>query len=469
MRTLSGSGSDERMSNKTLSLVLSSMVGFLIAFMSSSLNVALPTISNEFGSSAILLSWMVTVFVLAMAVFSVPFGRIADIVGIKKVYIGGCILFTLGAVAAMFSDSSGTLIACRALLGLGAAMAVGNSVALITAVYPAGERGRALGINVASVYTGSAMGPFLGGVLTEHFGWRSIFFINVPVGLAVTVLLLWRIKGEWRECQGEKFDYIGSTIYGLSMIALIYGFSSLPDLSGGVTILAGLVGLAAFFKWEGRIKSPVININIFRNNRAFIFSNLAALINYSSLFAVSFLLSLYLQYIKGLTPELAGVTLIFQPVIQAALSPFAGRLSDRIEPRIVTSAGMALTCLALLSFTTLNEYSSLVQVVVSLIVLGAGFALFASPNTNAIMTSVEPRYYGVASATMFTVRNMGCILSMGATMIIMTMVIGRVVITPEYYSRLVFSTRISFSISAALCFLGIFISLSRGTIRKGES
>jgi EmrB/QacA subfamily drug resistance transporter len=447
---------------KTIVLVSASLAVIFLTMMSSSLNVALPTIGHEFGSDAVTLGWMVTAFILTSAVFSLPSGRIADILGLKKIFLYGMILYTLISLVAFFSSSSVMVIVCRAVQGTAAAMVAVNSIALVTAVYPPEERGKVLGINIACVYAGSALGPFIGGILTEHLGWRSIFAINIPVGLAVILLLLWKVKGEWRAGRGEKFDYPGSIIYGLALIILMYGFSRLPEVFGGVFVFIGIIGIVAFLLWESRTKSPVLDINIFRHNRVFIFSNLAALISYTAIFAVSFLLSLYLQYIKGYSAGLAGWILIAQPVIQTLFSPFSGKLSDKIEPRLVASAGMALIFSGLLAFSLISRDTSTVVIVVILMVLGLGFALFSSPNSNAVMSSIAPKYLGIASAVMSTMRSVGQTFSLGITMIVMAVIIGPVAITPEYYPAFMICFRIAFGIFAGLCLLGIFTSFSRG-------
>jgi MFS family permease len=203
-------------------------------------------------------------------------------------------------------------------------------------------------------------------------------------------------------------------------------------------------------------------MTLFRNNRVFAFSNLAALINYSATFAVTFLLSLYLQYTKELSPQTAGLILVSMPAVQAIFSPVAGSLSDRIAPQILASAGMALTTLGLVLLSLLGENTAIGFILVSLIILGFGFALFSSPNTNAVMSSVEKRAYGVASATLATMRQVGMMLSMGIAMVVFAMYIGRVEITPEYYPVFVKSMKIASLIFAILCFGGIFASLARG-------
>jgi MFS family permease len=331
-------------------------------------------------------------------------------------------------------------------------------------VFPPGEKGKALGINVAAVYLGLSLGPPLGGILTHHLGWRSIFLANVPLGLIIVVFVLLKLKGDWAEAKGEKFDFVGSLIYSLTLTSIMYGFSTLTSNTGAWLLLLGSLGFFLFIKWEIKMESPVLDMRLFRNNKAFTLSNLAALINYSATFAVTFLLSLYLQYIKGLSPQDAGIILIAQPIVMAIFSPFAGKLSDRIEPRIVASIGMTVTAVGLSLFIVLSEKTTLEFIISSLILLGFGFALFSSPNTNAVMSSVEKRFYGVASGTLGTMRLTGQMLSMGIAMLIFAIYLGGVQIMPESYPAFLRSTKAIFVILAALCFVGIPASLARGKV-----
>jgi MFS family permease len=293
--------------------------------------------------------------------------------------------------------------------------------------------------------------------------------MNVPLGMFVIILAFWKLKGEWAEAKGEKFDIMGSVLYGLAIIALMYGITLLPALRSLGLILLGFFGIWAFFKWESSVESPVFDLRLFRNNKVFAYSNLAALISYSATFAVTFLLSLYLQNIKGLSPQGAGLILVSQPVVMAIFSPISGRLSDKIEPRIVASIGMAFTTFGLFLLTFLNENSTVTFLLVSLILLGFGFALFASPNTNAIMSSVEKRFYGLASGAMGTMRQLGMMISMGVATLVFAVLIGRVQITPEHYPAFMKSLKWAFSIFSILCLGGIFASLVRGKLRPGDS
>jgi EmrB/QacA subfamily drug resistance transporter len=431
--------------------------------MGSALNVALPIIGKEFSMDAVTLGWVATAYTLAIAIFLVPFGRAADIHGRRKVFTLGLIGYTALTLALAFVADGTQLIALRIVQGVASAAMFATSSAILSSAYPPGERGRVLGINVSAVYTGLAIGPFLGGILTQNFGWRSVFIVAAAAG-SVAVGAALQLKQEWAEARGERFDWFGSVIYGASIALALYGLSRLPAWEGWLLLLAGLAGFGAFLLWANRAKSPVLNISLFRNNRAFTLSSLAALINYLATTAVTFLLSLYLQYLKGLTPQQAGALLVAQPIMMAAFSPFAGRLSDRIESRIVASAGMGLTAVGLVMLAFLTAETSLAYIVAALLLLGLGFGLFSSPNMNAIMGSVEKRQYGVASAILATMRTLGQALSLGLTLLVFSLLIGPAQITEPYYPAFLASAKLVFAISAALCALGIFASLARGKV-----
>ncbi len=445
-------------------LLIATLSAFLTPFMGSSINIALPSIGKEFSMSAVLLSWVATSYLLTAALFLLPFGRAADIYGRKKIFTLGILLYSISSLMCGFSSGAVSLILCRILQGVGSSMIFATGVAIVTSVFPVGERGKALGINAAAVYLGLSLGPFLGGLLTQHLGWRSIFFLNVPLGVMVIILIFWKLKGEWAEAKGEKYDLFGSIIYSLSLAAIMYGFSILPKIPGVLLIFSGIIGILMFIKWEGKVQSPVFEINILRTNKVFAFSNLAALINYSATFAIAFLLSLYLQYIKGFNPQKAGIILVAQPLMQSLFSPLAGRLSDKFEPRIVASIGMGLTVAGLIPLIFLNTTTSVLFIVADLFLLGFGFALFSSPNTNAIMSSVSKKFYGIASGTLSTMRLIGMTFSMGITMLIFALFLGKLGIVPEHYPLFLRSTKIIFIICAFLCLGGTFASLVRGKL-----
>ncbi len=457
--------SAEAVATRRSALLISTLSSFLTPFMGSSILIALPTIGREFGVDAIVLGWVATSFILAAAVFLLPFGRLADIRGRKRVFAWGVTLFTAASLLCGVAPSVGLLIAFRVLQGVGSTLMFGSGTAILTSVYPAGDRGWVLGVNVAAVYLGLSLGPPLGGQLTWHFGWRSIFLICVPAGLVVLALIRWRLPGEWAGARGEPFDGGGACLSGLGLVLLVFGLSAASGARSAGLILLAVLAFAAFVRWEYRTPSPMLDMELFRRNPVFVFSNLAALIHYSATFGVSFLLSLYLQELRGLGPQAAGMVLLCQPAFMATCSPFAGRLSDRAEPRTVASTGMAMTAAALAVFAFLGPETPIALIALNLVLLGVGFALFSSPNTNAVMSSVDRRAYGVASATLGTMRLTGNLLSMATSTLVLAIFLGRQQITPALHSVFLQGVRVAFAIFAVLCVLGVFASLARGKVR----
>lgn len=468
MRSIKETSTTNQVTKKT-ALVIATLMSFLSPFLISAVNIALPAIQKEFSINTVLLSWIATSYILAAAAALVPAGRIADIYGRKIIYVWGVVLFSISTFMCVFVQSAHTLIFMRIIQGVGSAMVSTTGMAILTSVFPLEERGRAIGINVAAVYLGLSSGPFIGGFLTQHLGWRSIFVVSTPLGLVAILLVVFFLKGEWADAKGEKFDFLGSIIYCFSLVSLMYGLSNLSDTISVLFVLLGLSGFIFFIRHETRTESPVFDIQLFKTNRAFTFSCLAALINYAATFAVTFLLSLYLQYITGLNPQTAGLVLMAQPIMQALFSPSAGKLSDKIEPRIIASFGMGLTVvgLFLLFFLSLNTPPLFITGV--LVLLGVGFALFSSPNMNAIMSSVEKRYYGIASGSVATMRTVGMTLSMAIATLIFSGFLGKAEITPEIHTEFIKSIRVSFIVFTLLCLAGIYFSLTRGKIRKGMS
>ena len=449
-------------------IVVTGLSSFLTPFMGSAMNVALPSVSREFSLDAVTLGWVQMAYQLAAAMFLVPFGKLADIMGRRKIFALGLTLDVTASAVCALAPSAAVLIAFRAVQGIGGAMIFGTGVAILTSVYPPGERGKALGINSAAVYVGLSIGPVVGGFLTHGFGWRSILWAYVPLSLLALVLTLTRLKGEWAEARGESFDRAGAVIFGAGIVALMFGFSRLPSKLGFVLAGAGTVAIILFIWLEGRVAKPLLETRLFWRNRIFAFSNLAAFINYSATAASGFILSLYLQYVKGLPPHRAGLVLIAQPILMAVSSPFAGRLSDRTEPQTIASVGMGLSSAGLFLFAFIRQGTPLPFVVAGLVLLGLGFGLFSSPNTNAVMGAVERRLYGVAAASLGTMRLSGQMLSLGITMLILAVTMGRVAIRPENLPSFLQSARIAFAFYAALCVVGVFASLARGK-RNGNN
>jgi len=449
--------------NTTVLMTVIMVTQFLSAIMGASVNIALPHIAKDFSMSAVGSSWVVMAFLLSTGMFLVPFGKLGDIYGRKKIFLYGNIVFTFASFLCAFSSSGFMLIASRFMQGIGGAMMMSTGMAIITSAFPSSKRGKMLGLAVSSVYLGLTVAPVVGGILTQTFGWHSIFLMGGTLGIFIIAGIILMVKTEWREAKNEKLDYTGSLIFMISVFLLMFGFSELPSFRGIVMAMVGLLSMIFFIAFELKAETPVLNIRLFRDNRVFAFSNLAALINYASTFAITFILSLFLQYAKGLQPRDAGLLLITQPAVMAGAAFFAGRLSDKIDPRFLSSLGMGIIVIGLIFLCFLDENTGNVYLISSLVIVGLGFGTFSSPNTNSVMGSVEKKYLGVASATVSTMRVMGQIFSMAIAAMVFHIFLGDAKISNANLGQFIQSSRVLFVIFAILCFIGVFASLQRGT------
>lgn len=466
MRKSEGNAAIEERQLKNAVLLVVSLTSFLFPFMASGVNIALPSISHDLDMNAVSMNWVAMAFLLAAAMFNVPFGRLADIFGRKKLFVLGLTVFSMGSLLSGLAPNQELLIAFRVIQGIGGSMYSGAGMAIITSVFPPGERGKAFGITTASVYLGLSCGPFLGGLLTYHLGWRSLFLFGVPLYFAILWLVLSKLKQEWKESDGERFDLPGSGLYSIAIIGIIYGFTNITGGYGIVLLVLGAVALTGFVFWENKTISPILNLSLLTKSRVFAFSNVAALINYSATSAITVLMSLYLQYMRGMDAKTAGLILVTQPAVQAVFSPLMGKLSDKIEPQIVASIGVSITTTGLFLLSFLSMETKIIYIILYLFILGFGFALFSSPNTNAVMSSVPKKYLGVASSFLATMRVTGQTMSMGITTLVFSIYIGSVKITPEYHAAFMTSMNILFLIFGCLSFAAIFASLARGKSMK---
>ncbi|RLB68232.1 MAG: MFS transporter, partial [Deltaproteobacteria bacterium] len=399
--------------SRSATLLVVCTAHFLMPFMMSAVGVALPAIGRDFSASAMQLGLVETTYVLSASIFLLAMGRMGDIYGRRRIFQYGVIVFTIAGGLLSQAWSIESMIAMRFLQGMGGSMVMATTFAIVVSVFPPKERGKALGIAVASVYAGISCGPFFGGALVTAFGWRSIFYLAVPLGMITFAVTCAKLRGEWAEAKGEPFDWRGSLVYAGAILLLITGASNLDKgLWAWLLAIAGTGGLMLFLVLESRTEYPVLNVALLRSNRVFAFSNLAAMLNYAATFGVTFFLSLYLQYVKGLNPREAGTILIIQPIIQALFSPLCGRLADRFSAAGVATIGMALCAVGLGIAAGITATTPVSLIMVMLAVLGLGFALFSSPNISVIMGSVAPRYLGVASGLNSTMRTLGMMASM---------------------------------------------------------
>lgn len=395
---------------------------FLNPFMGSSINLALKQIGVEFSMSAVGLSWISMSYLLSSAIFLVPFGKLGDLYGRRKILIIGLIGFSVTTLLCSLAFSPITLITFRLLQGIFSAMMVSNNMALIISSYPPEQRGKVIGLNVSSVYVGSSLAPIIGGFLTDTLGWRSIFYIISVLSLMITIVLMTKVPKEKSTEVKERFDYWGSAIFMIAISFLMYGFSKLPVPNAIVLTLLGLIGLGVFVWVELKTETPVLNVRLFAENRVFTLSNISALINYASTFAITFMLSLYLQFVMGLDAYKAGLVLIAQPVMMALVASFSGRLSDRKNPRYLAAI--------------------------------------------VVMSSVDKKIYGTASAILATMRSTGMMFSMAIASLSMHLFLGNQKINPTNISDFMNSTRTVFIIFSILSFIGVFFSLAKRKVQN---
>ncbi len=433
----------------------------LVPFMGSALNLAIPYINKELELTAVTVGWLQTIYLLSTAIFQIPSARIADIVGRKKIFILGLLFFFLSSLFSGFANSGTLLLIHRFIMGVGSAMMFSTSNAILVSKTPPQMRGKALGINTAAVYFSLASAPIIGGGLTQYFGWKSIFFASALISFIAMVGAVFYIKDNWKTDKQYSFDYWGATLYAIGLSALIYGFSTLPQTQGFILTLGGAFLLFYFGYYEKKQESPVFNIELFLGNRVFRMSLLSALINYSSTFAVSFMLSIYLQYARGLSPRDAGLILVAQPIIMTLVTIKAGSLSDRKSPTILATIGMFIVFIGLICLIFLSATTHFAYIITILIVLGFGFGLFSSPNTNVIMGSVTKKDYSGASASMGTMRLTGQAFSMGLAMLAFSMTIGNNSFENVEARYLISAMRITFIISSILCLIGVYTSSIR--------
>jgi EmrB/QacA subfamily drug resistance transporter len=449
----------------TLSMVLLS--SFSTPLMLSSVNVALPVIARDLQLTAVTLSWVPLAYLLASAMFVLACGRLADRFGRTRVFVAGSAGVLASSILAAMAADGAQLVSLRFVQGMFTAALYATQVAIVSAAFPPARRGQAIGLTISSVYLGLTVGPALGGWLLHAFGWRACLLVQVPFSLIV----LWMGRRTERDddAQGARsFDLPGMALFALSLTLLTLGGTGLPATQAKVLLAAGGLVAVAFFVIERRAPDPLVDLRLFLGNRVFGLSCLSSFLMYTATFANVVLVGLYLQYLKDMPPNRAGLMMMAQPLTMAVFAPIAGRLSDRIEPRYLASGGMVLTVVGLVGLGMLTPQSTLPHVVAALVVTGLGFGLFSAPNTNAILGSVERRLYNTANSQVAMMRMLGQMCSMGIIGVVFALLIGAVTITPEVYGKLEVALRVCYLTAAACCVPAIFFSLARGDVHGGR-
>lgn len=446
----------------TVILFVVSAVQFLTPFMLSAVGVALPAIGREFSATAVQLGLVEAAYILAFSLFLLPVGRLGDIYGRKKIFTIGILVFTSGTIFLALAFTIESFIVFRFVQGCGGAMISGNSVAILATVFPPARRGRAMGTIVGCVYLGLSLGPILAGLMVTHLGWRWIFYFGVLVELGCLFLTVLKLKGEWADARGERFDLLGSFLYVASLFSLIYGaLNQKQDGLYPAFMASGMLGFVIFLAFERRSSSPILDVSLVSRNRVFAFSNLATLINYAASSGIAFFFSLYLQVVRGHSPQGAGWILIIQPLFQAVLSPWIGRLADRVSPAGLATAGMALCAVGLGLISQIHAATPIPVIMAMLALMGVGFSLFSSPNTTTVMASVAPKSYGVASSFLATMRTIGMLCSMTIITLVFKHFMGDHPVSAETRSSFLASMHFAMMVFCFLCIAGVFCSMVR--------
>jgi MFS family permease len=439
-------------------LISIAIASFINPFMISGLAVALPSMGEHFNISPGTLGIVETSFLAATLILLLPVGKFADKFGLGRIYISGMVLFILSSFLLGFASSFPILILFRFFQGFATAMLTSTGIAILTNEYPAEDRGRVIGIAVGAVYIGLSLGPFVGGFITHSFGWRYIFIFGAFLSIIALILVLKNISFK-KKLTSISYNYKSAFLYIFFITLIWIGFSRLQNnLIYIVSLLFGIIGFIYFLSRENKSSDPIIDVRLFRTNKAFSLGNSLTFINYASSIAVTFTFSLFLQYIKGYSPQQTGLVLVIQPIIQSIFAPISGKLSDRYNPNILVFGGMFSCFLGLLIVLFINEYSSMIFIYSLLIFFGFGFALFSSANTNQVMSSVSRSNYGVASSMVGAMRTMGMLTSISIASGIFNHFIGDQKMTQDLRSEFLKGVQTSFVIYLIISFLGLFLA-----------
>ena len=442
------------------------ITSFIGAFMGSSINVAVPSMAEDFNLNPDILTWAVTAFLIGSAAGLLPFGRLSDIKGRRKIYMTGLVCICITTFVCALMQHFFSFIFVRFLQGLSMAMIFGTSMALLVSCYDARKRGQILGMSVSFVYAGVSLGPFIGGFITDYLGWRMIFWFTGMV-LLVNLILMLKVKVDWYGAKGQKFDFVGSFIYVIMIVLFLYGLSDWTrhEIVHCFPFIALLLFLV--FIWEqNKSSSPLVKLSLFKNT-VFAMSNLAALIHYSATFAIGFIISLYLQIVRGMDAFTAGSFLLIQPCLMAVVSPKAGALSDKFSPRLIASSGMGIMMIGLFLFSFLSETTSFYLIGANLAFIGIGFGLFSSPNNNAIMGAVDAEFYGIASSIVAVMRLIGQAMSMAIVTLILSIYTADIVME-QYVDMILGASKNTFLLFSVLCVIGLIASLMRGKEKQNK-
>lgn len=430
---------------------------FMAALDGSVINTILPVVREAFASKVTTVEWVVTIYLLVLSGLLLTFGRLGDLHGHKSVYVWGFCVFATSSALCGAAQTPETLILFRGVQAIGASMLASNAPAILTGNFPGNMRGRALGLVSMMTYIGLTIGPSFGGWLAQAFGWRSVFYINVPVGALALILSLVFIPKDSTAESGQRFDLPGGLLFLAGLTALLlglnkgadWGWASLPVLG----LLAGAVLLmVVFILVESRTSAPMLDLSLFRVP-LFSAATASAVLNYVCVYTITFLMPFYLIQGRGLNSAQAGLLLTAQPIIMAITAPISGALSDRTGSRWPGMIGMGLLSAGLFLLAGLGSATPLLFAGGALAVAGLGTGMFISPNTSALMGSAPKQQQGIASGVQAAARNVGMVLGIGLAGAIFTTHLGQN--TPEALFR---GIDMGFLVAGGIALLGIVMS-----------
>lgn len=437
--------------------------GYIIAPMGmASVNVAIPNLASDLNASANLVGWLPTLYLLSSVAFMLPCGKLADNYGRKRIYVAGLSLNVVAATMSALATGIEWVLIWRFIQGAAGAMIFGTGVAIITSVVPAHKRGTALGIVASCVYVGLTIAPAIGGWLTEIWGWRSVFYFQVPLVLVLLVFIKLTFKGDWKNDHHSKFDWLGTVQFALFATLLVVGLSLLPSSLGGFCLLGSIVSLVLFIRHQSQHHQPLIRVQLFRENRLFSLSLTTSFFMYGSNFAIIFLMSLYLQYVRGFGPAAAGQILLLQALAMALVAPFAGKLADRFEPRVIATLGCVIVAVGFALLNLIDNGTTTAFISISLLLVGVGFGLFSTPNNTAIMGAVNSQEVGVASASMNLSRTIGNLFGMSIVNLMVQYYIGDVALSADQNEAILSTVSLAFAMSLVFVLIASVVSAFRG-------
>ncbi|MGN0177237.1 MAG: MFS transporter [Methanobrevibacter sp.] len=443
---------------ETYVIFVSFITSFFGVFLSNGIIIGVPAIAQEFAMNNVIQNWIPTIFFLVVAVFTVPAGQISGKFGVKKSLLAGIIVFLLGSIGTCLAFSTESFLISRIIQGAGVAFVNVAAMAMVVQAVKPQNRGKALGLTVTGVYLATSLSPVICGFLVHNLGWRAMFYFVIPFLVLCIILLILKIPQEWKTYQDDTIDKVGSIVYAIGILLFIYGFTTSITTTGKILTAIGIILLVIFVLYELRQKSPVFNMNLFKNKK-FTSSNIAALCSYLAIMVVTTILNYHFQYVRGWDAQMSGMILIITPIIMAIIAPNAGKLSDKVHPQKLAAIGMTIATIALIILTCLNKDTPIYLIIIAMILQGIGMGLFSSPNMNAIMSSVPPKDAPTASASQATMRTIGQTMSLGLLTLIFAWIMGNLKLNPQYATMIVQASQIICGICTVACIIAIFASL----------